>query len=64
MRIADLVIHRSAWIGRDMRTSGDEIDGPAIGHYGAGSIAGRVIGAVRHLEFPEQLAGEPHVGRR
>lgn len=60
VRVTDLVIHPSTWIGPDMIADGGPIDGDAVGRYVAALLAGRVSGAPTvHLESPEQLAGLP-----
>lgn len=58
VRVTDLVIHPSAWIGPETTPEGGPIDGVAVGRYVSGLIAGRVTGGPTvHLESPEQLAG-------
>jgi NAD(P)-dependent dehydrogenase (short-subunit alcohol dehydrogenase family) len=64
VRVTELVIHPSAWIGPETTPGGGPIDGPAIGRYVAGLvgdvIAGRATdGPTVHLRSPEQLSGLP-----
>jgi hypothetical protein len=60
VRVTELVVHPSAWIGPETIPDGGPIDGPAIGRYVAGLVAGRVTDEPTvHLESPEQLAGLP-----
>ncbi|HEX6537023.1 MAG TPA: SDR family oxidoreductase [Gemmatimonadaceae bacterium] len=60
VRVTDLVIHPSAWIGPDTTADGGPIDGEAVGRYVAALLAGGVTGAPTvHLKSAEQLAGLP-----
>lgn len=60
VRITDLVIHPSAWIGPVGTAGSGPIDGAAVGRYVAGLVAGRVTGGTTlHLESPAQLAALP-----
>lgn len=57
VRITELVIHPSAWIGPDDTRGGGPIDGPAVGRYVAGIVAGDVAGGpTLHLDSLEQIA--------
>lgn len=56
VRVAELVIHPSAWIGPDDTTGGGPIDGPAVGRYVVGIVAGDVTGGpTLHLDSVEQI---------
>lgn len=57
VRITELVIHPSAWIGPDDTRGGGPIDGPAVGRYVAGIVSGDVAGGRRlRLDSREQIA--------
>lgn len=57
VRVTELVIHPSSWIGPDDTKEGGPIDGPAVGRYVAGIVAGDVTGGPRvHLDSREQIA--------
>ena len=59
VRVTELVIHPTSWIGPDSPGSGP-IDGAAIGRFVAGLLAGRVAsGTTVHLTEPGQLDGLP-----
>lgn len=56
VRVTELVIHPSAWIGPDGTRGGGPIDGPAVGRYVAAIVAGDVTGGpTLHLDSHEQL---------
>jgi NAD(P)-dependent dehydrogenase (short-subunit alcohol dehydrogenase family) len=59
VRLAELVIHPSSWIGPGT-TSDGPIDGDAVGRYVAAIVAGRVTTEpTMHLDSAEQVAGLP-----
>lgn len=58
VRLTQLVIHPSAYIGPDPAEGGGPIDGAAVGRYVASLVAGEVTGEQTvHLDSPAQLAG-------
>jgi NAD(P)-dependent dehydrogenase (short-subunit alcohol dehydrogenase family) len=60
VRITDLVVHPSAWIGPEPAADGGPIDGAAVGRYVAALVAGIAVdGPTVHLESPGQLAALP-----
>ncbi len=60
VRIAEVVVHPSSYIGPDLAANGGPIDGRAVGRFVAGVIAGRATGGpTLHLESADQLAGLP-----
>jgi NAD(P)-dependent dehydrogenase (short-subunit alcohol dehydrogenase family) len=57
VRVAELVIYPSAWIGPDDTGGGGPIDGPAVGRYVAAIVAGSVTGGpTLYLDSDEQIA--------
>ena len=57
VRVTELVIHPSAWVGPDDTRRDGPIDGPAVGRYVAGIVAGDVTGGPElHLDSLEQIA--------
>ncbi len=57
VRVTEVVIHPSAYIGPDDTSEGGPIDGPAVGRYVAGIVAGDVTGGpTLHLDSREQIA--------
>ena len=60
VRLAELVIHPSSYIGPDSAAGEGPIDGRAVGRFVAALVAGEVGGrSPLHLDSPEVLAGAP-----
>lgn len=58
VRVTDLVIHPSTYIGPESTAGAGPIDGPAVGRYVAALVAGDVAGGPTvHLDSPALLAG-------